>query len=482
MVKTAPPAPLPMATVPVPGRLQYVAAAVAILLAVIATAFALPYRALQLPVAIGIVSACGSLIAFADFFTAALLLGQSYASRSKSLACLAAAYSFCLLIVIPHLLSFPGLFTQAPLLGSPGTTAWLWSIWHFGFPIFVASYALVRDDAAKVFDRSIALPIIVIVAALAAILMATVGLPALPTLVVGSTYTHLNSLGLGPVVALCNAAALVCVVVGRRARDTLALWITVAMVCSTLETCLGMLAADRYSLAWYLARTLGLMSNLVVLVALLFQSMRLFTRASLLNRHLEHLSLTDQLTQLPNRRAFDRSFDAEWQRAAHENLPISLLMIDIDLFKAFNDRLGHPAGDQCLGQVARTINSLARRPLDMAARLGGEEFVLLLPNTDAAGARQMAETVRAAINALRIHHPGAPRGHLTVSIGTATLQPFGQTVAPATLIERADQALYAAKRAGRNCVATAAPAPLPAHGSEAGLLTLTPQAASPSID
>ena len=432
---------------------------------------------MQLPPAVGLVSASGSITAFADFFTAALLLGQAYANRSRSLACLAAAYAFCFLIVIPHLLSFPGIFTQTPLLGSPGTTVWLWCIWHFGFPIFVASYAWARDETAMPLHSGVALSVIVVVTATAAILAATFGLRALPTVMIGLTYAQLNQSAIGPVVAVCNAIALALVIVKRRGRDTLALWITVAMVCTTLDTAMGVLAAERFTLAWYMARALSLMSNVTVLIALLFQSMRLFARASVLNRHLEHLSLTDPLTQLPNRRAFDRSFDAEWQRAAHEDLPISLLMIDIDLFKAFNDRLGHPAGDECLGLVARTVNALARRPLDMAARLGGEEFVLLLPNTDAAGARQMGESVRAAIDALGIDHPGAPRGHLTVSIGLATLYPCGQDIIPAALIEQADQALYAAKRAGRNCVASA-----PSHGADAGLLMLAPQASGPSTD
>jgi diguanylate cyclase (GGDEF)-like protein len=136
------------------------------------------------------------------------------------------------------------------------------------------------------------------------------------------------------------------------------------------------------------------MSNTIVFIAMLFESIQVFGQVSRLNLQLEHLSLTDPLTQLPNRRAFERSFDAEWRRARREALPISLLMVDIDQFKAFNDLLGHPAGDRCLRLVAETLQRVVRRPLDMAARLGGEEFALLLPNTEAAGAARMDDQRR----------------------------------------------------------------------------------------
>ena len=456
MLKTVKLAQSPVVTVFPPGRLQWVAAGVMIAVAVIATIAAIPHGMQPLPADTGFIPAFGSISLFADFVTSMLLLGQARAARSQASARLAAAYFFCFLIVIAHLLSLPGPFAQTPLLGGTGTATWLWCVWHFGFPIGIASYALSSEADPGPPDGGIKLFGAIFAVALAAVLMTTLGLQDLPNLLGGETYRRLNTLGIGPLLVACNGIALALLVIRQRGSTALALWLTVAMAFSTLDVVLGTLVTERFTLAWYLSRTLSLMSNLTVFIALLLQSMHLSARAAVMNRHLEHLTLTDQLTQLPNRRAFERSFDAEWKRVEREDLPISMLMIDIDMFKGFNDRLGHPAGDDCLRAVARTVNALARRPLDIVARLGGEEFALLLPNTDPDGACQMGENVRSAVEGLRIDHPGVPRGHVTVSVGVATLYPHGQTWPEERLIEQADAALYRAKREGRNRVVSAA--------------------------
>ena len=125
-------------------------------------------------------------------------------------------------------------------------------------------------------------------------------------------------------------------------------------------------------------------------------------------------------------------------------------MIDIDWFKGFNDRYGHPAGDVCLQQVAAALANQVQRPADLATRLGGEEFAVLLPSTEEIGAHQVAERIRAAVAGLNMPHASSALGHLTVSIGVATIRPFGSEHEAAQLVSWADQALYAAKAAGRN--------------------------------
>ena len=183
------------------------------------------------------------------------------------------------------------------------------------------------------------------------------------------------------------------------------------------------------------------------------------------NRRLEALSLTDALTNLSNRRAFDGALDVEWRRGVRSKKPISLLMIDIDHFKSFNDTYGHPAGDSCLVSVAAALASVVRRAADSVARYGGEEFVALLPETDAAGSAAIAERMRAAVEALNIPNQRGVGGHVTASIGYATMVPnVGGT---GTLVTAADVALYRSKRAGRNRVEAAAvvgAAPLAASG------------------
>jgi diguanylate cyclase (GGDEF)-like protein/PAS domain S-box-containing protein len=160
---------------------------------------------------------------------------------------------------------------------------------------------------------------------------------------------------------------------------------------------------------------------------------------------------TDGLTGLANRRAFDIALDREWRHAARVGAPLSLLMIDVDHFKKFNDRYGHQAGDDCLRAVAEGILGNIRRPRDLLARYGGEEFVVILPATAIDGADSMAQAIQRAVNADLISHNGSPEGHVTVSIGVACSRPM-RDGGPALLVEAADSALYAAKRNGRNRV------------------------------
>ena len=169
-------------------------------------------------------------------------------------------------------------------------------------------------------------------------------------------------------------------------------------------------------------------------------------------RMLERLANIDGLTELANRRRFDEMYGLEWQRARRARRPLSLALLDIDAFKQFNDRYGHPAGDRALRSVARVAGVAMRRPGDLAARYGGEELVLLMPETGADAAQRVAEAVREAVAALNIAHEAsgaAPR--LTVSIGGATLAVDGDEQ-QSDLFEAADAQLYRAKQAGRDQV------------------------------
>ncbi|MBR0647740.1 sensor domain-containing diguanylate cyclase [Plastoroseomonas hellenica] len=170
---------------------------------------------------------------------------------------------------------------------------------------------------------------------------------------------------------------------------------------------------------------------------------------------LASLARTDGLTGLANRRCFDEVLKKEWRRALRDRTSLSLLLLDIDHFKLFNDAFGHPAGDACLRQVAHEVQTAVRRPADLAARYGGEEIALLLPNTVGSGATAVAEQVRAAIESLGIAHSGLGGiDRVTVSVGVATAIPSAD-VGEESLLAAADAALYRAKRMGRNRVAVA---------------------------
>ncbi|HEX5212795.1 MAG TPA: diguanylate cyclase [Pseudolabrys sp.] len=167
------------------------------------------------------------------------------------------------------------------------------------------------------------------------------------------------------------------------------------------------------------------------------------------NRAARLQALRDGLTGLANRRCFDHTIDRELRRAARSGKSLALIMMDIDRFKEFNDRYGHPAGDACLCAVSDAVQDTLRRPADMAARYGGEEIAVLLPETDSAGAVHIVEEMRAAVQALAIRHEASPQGVVTLSAGVACWRP-GQPSTAAWLVEMSDTALYAAKANGRN--------------------------------
>nr|WP_282571982.1 diguanylate cyclase [Roseomonas acroporae] len=186
------------------------------------------------------------------------------------------------------------------------------------------------------------------------------------------------------------------------------------------------------------------------------------TERKRLEMRLAEAARQDGLTGLSNRRAFDEALAAEWHGCAGRGRPLSLMLIDVDAFKSFNDRHGHLAGDDCLRGVAGPLRDAVRRAGEMAARYGGEEFVLLLPGTGAVDVARLGERVRAEIEALGLPHggAGAPLPVVTASIGVATAIPGGlsEPSDPEALLMAADRALYVAKREGRNRVSQA---PLP---------------------
>lgn len=175
---------------------------------------------------------------------------------------------------------------------------------------------------------------------------------------------------------------------------------------------------------------------------------------------------TDDLTGIANRRQFNERLTVEWKRTLRMGTPLSLLLIDVDHFKAYNDLYGHPLGDQCLRRVAQAMRTVLKRPADLLARYGGEEFALLLPDTDERGAEQLADQLLSIIRSQHIPHRGAMFGEVSISVGVSTLprsipdstqapemrrQTVSHTFYEAALVQSADTALYSSKKQGRNC-------------------------------
>jgi diguanylate cyclase (GGDEF)-like protein len=168
------------------------------------------------------------------------------------------------------------------------------------------------------------------------------------------------------------------------------------------------------------------------------------------NEELRGLAEVDDLTKIPNRRMFDQELKRGWRRMLRTSRPLSVLLCDVDSFKAFNDAYGHQAGNECLAKIARAVADAARRPGDYAARYGGEEFAVILQDTGIEGAQHVAERICLAVRNLAIPHIGATAAkHVTISVGAASIQPTHERE-PAVLVRKADECLYQAKGEGRN--------------------------------
>jgi len=414
-----------------------------------------------------------------DLITAIFLLGQCQLSRSPALGLLAGGYLFSALISAAHALTFPGLFAPDGLLGAgPQTTAWLYMFWHGGFPLFVIAYAS-QNFAEGPPRRSgvliIAVAGFVIAAVGGATLLATLGQFVLPPIMVGNHYAP-AMIGVVSGVWALNALALY-LLWRRRPYSVLDLWLIVVMCAWLFDIAMSaMFNAGRYDLGFYAGRIYGLLAASFVLVVMLIQSGRLYVALHHLREgdrakaaELHRLSTVDPLTGIANRRAFDEALSREWRRMMRHGSALSLLMIDVDFFKRYNDAYGHVAGDQCLRAVGQVLAGKARRAGEMAARYGGEEFAVLLPHVDLADACKLGEVICAAIRAQNILHERSDVAScVTVSVGAGSIADLPELAAALSregtlpsasmpgatvLVEMADHALYQAKIAGRNRVA-----------------------------
>jgi diguanylate cyclase (GGDEF)-like protein len=182
----------------------------------------------------------------------------------------------------------------------------------------------------------------------------------------------------------------------------------------------------------------------------LLQQAQVYKQLEAANLALQHLANVDGLTGLANRRRFDDYFNTQWINLAQQKAPLSLMLCDIDFFKFYNDRYGHPAGDLCLEKVGDVLSYKAQKPQDLVARYGGEEFAVIMPHTDAVGAAHVAAAMQAGVKDLQIVHDGsAVSRYVTLSMGAATITPTWES-SPIDLIVAADKALYQAKAEGRN--------------------------------
>jgi diguanylate cyclase (GGDEF)-like protein len=247
-----------------------------------------------------------------------------------------------------------------------------------------------------------------------------------------------------------NVAAIIIVLLTGRLRAVLDQWLLIAVLACFVDTTLNFLSTARFSVGWYVARIFSMFAPGVVVCLLVWEVNLLYRRLFDAHTTLLRTSVRDALTGVYNRAYFDEQYRKEFDRAKRAHVPLSLILIDIDHFKQYNDAFGHLRGDACLATVASALAAVLQRPADFVARYGGEEFVIVLPETDLRGAFQVAEQAREAVMQLKLETP-ALAGYITISAGCADVGP-SRLVPPDDLVEAADAALYRAKSAGRNRV------------------------------
>ncbi|WP_321934617.1 GGDEF domain-containing protein [Paraburkholderia sp. J8-2] len=448
-------------------RRQALFASVCALAILLTLALAAPRAREALPGIAPFMPMC-ALTVFTTSSIAAFLLGARFAAtRVAMLAALGGAYAFTAITVALQLLMFPGVFARTGLLGAlPYSAAWMWVFWHAGFPALVIVAELVRKRLpAPPFAREcldargwllIAAP--AAVAALLGVLVTHVDLasPFYDDASAAPASAIANNLA-GLAICALNLAAIAIVLLKGRLRLVLDLWIVVALLASLVDAALNTLSIERFTVGWYVARVFSMFAPGVLVCVLVWEVTALYRQLSEEHATLIRASARDALTRVYNRSYFDEQFREAFERAARSGRPLSLVMLDVDHFKHYNDAFGHLHGDACLGAVAgalaSTLASTLREPGGFVARYGGEEFALVLPDTGADEAAALAERARAAVEQLGIPSPAAD-GLVTVSAGCATRDAI-VALSPNALIEAADAALYAAKHAGRNRVSHA---------------------------
>ncbi len=278
----------------------------------------------------------------------------------------------------------------------------------------------------------------------------------LPPLVDGVRITPFARGVVGPAVGVLTFVALALLLAVKRLRDAIDVWVAVGLVALCFEALLTLAGGRRDAFGFYAGRVLWAGSAVAILMLMQTKLYSLVLALMSANRELDSEALTDELTGLPNRRAFNRAVGSHFAAQRRGDRGVALLMIDLDEFKRYNDGFGHVAGDATLAAVAQAIDGAVARAEDTAARLGGEEFAVMLADADGRGAAAVAERIRAAVEALAIPHaPGASHAAVTVSIGVASTIDDPALATYDDLAALADAALYAAKRNGRNRIAIA---------------------------
>lgn len=433
----------------------------------------LPFGMIELPHKDQYLSAIVGCIIFGNLLTAITMYSQYRASGLPALLVIFCTYLFGCFMSLLYVLTFPSLFINIADVEAikEQTAGWVWVMWHVGITLGIWGYAFVgrkwsaplksKKQIVRSGTAGIVLTLFLVFFSYKASMLAV---QRLPGLFYNNDLWQLKNSMIGPILWALNMYALLVLRVRVKRQSVLHLWLSVAMLALLMEVTLELWAGMRFTLGWYVAKINSLISATIVLCAIVNEVNRLFIRLSeqhrqlieseeqleVANEQLLRLTNLDGLTEIPNRRRLDEILDRELQTPEERSNALSLLMIDIDYFKDYNDYYGHQAGDQVLKKVAQTIYAAAKRERGFAARYGGEEFVVILAGHHAQQTLELAERLRGEVAALAIeHHRSKVDNCVTISMGGYSLCPH-EPMTSEELICHADDCLYQAKAAGRN--------------------------------
>jgi diguanylate cyclase (GGDEF)-like protein len=421
-------------------------------LAILVTLVVLPLGSHHLGPTTSYVPAVLATVACFDIMSVWLLAGEYLDTGDRRMLGMTLAYLWSLLLMGGYALAFPGVVSSHPPLAVTRSVApYLYIGWHAGFPALLGAAWAPWSYLAGVEHRARARLLAGAMAGMSAAAVLTVTgcvlfAKRMPVLIHGLDTSSMAKVTAPVALPLVLVSLLMCsrAVRGRTGPER---WSSVAILVCLCDLCLTYASRYRYSLGWYTGRTLTVTASAVVLIAMLASFRRLKAAA-------EFNAAYDGLTALANRRSAYDSATAMIARARRTGTTLSVVMFDLDRFKQINDSYGHAAGDEVLRCVGSTLRATVRDS-DLSARLGGEEFVAVLPDADLQEARVVAERLRAQLRARTIPAIGSS---VTASFGVAELQPGDATAED--LLHRADQAMYRAKALGRDQIADR-PADLP---------------------
>ena len=411
----------------------------------------LPASTHRLGPTVSFVPAMLAVVACFDVLSMYLLVGEYHDSGDVRLLAMSWAYLWSLVTMAAYALAFPGVISPHPPLElTPSMAPWFYVAWHAGFPILLgAAWApwprgWTRVSTPRRRHRTSALGLAVatlVSGGTVALLVSTAS--HLPVLIRGLDTSRMTALT-APFALPLVSASVVSAAYGTRQRNGAERWSSIAALVCLCDLTLTYVSRYRYSAGWYAGRSLTLVASGAVLVAMLAAFRRIKAQA-------EHDATVDPLTGLANRRSGERALDAMAARVRRSGAPLGVVAFDVDQFKSINDRYGHEGGDRVLAAVGKFLGR-ALRLGDVAARVGGDEFLVLLADTDAHGASVVADQIRLGVANLRI--TGLTEA-VTVSLGAGCLS--RQDESAEALLRRVDGALYAAKLAGRDRTVMATP-------------------------